>query len=358
MAIKTLLSVGLFLLVSTAGICHANHDEKSKVEVNPFGQIYSLTSKVLEEERQFIVKLPAGYHQQKQQNFPVVYVLDGEKHFTHLGSMISHFSANRLADMPPAILVGIINTKRTRDYTPKKQTGAIDTLLSLVQPETGGVDRFLNFIETELVTHINQRYRTSGFNLLIGHSFGGLVALEALRTKPKLFNGYVMLDPSLWYDYPNYLNRLKDSLDEVQPHAAVYMATAGRLKKSNHKKVQLTIQAQRELAAFLKQKTPSPLHLIHDNYLDENHGSLVHIATHNGLRKLFAGYRIGYKQAPMQSTELMEQYHKLSTRFGIEIKPHQFYLEQLSQFVGKRNPDPKSAEQAIEALIDKYYPDL
>ena len=40
-------------------------------------------------------------------------------------------------------------------------------------------------------------YETGTYRLLAGHSLGGLFALHALMAKPKLFNAYAAIDPSL-----------------------------------------------------------------------------------------------------------------------------------------------------------------
>ena len=57
-------------------------------------------------------------------------------------------------------------------------------------------------------------YRTSGFNVLMGHSFGGTFAVYSLLTKPEVFDAYITISPYLHYA-DNYL--VKDSMVSLKP---------------------------------------------------------------------------------------------------------------------------------------------
>jgi predicted alpha/beta superfamily hydrolase len=52
----------------------------------------------------------------------------------------------------------------------------------------GGAAVFLDFIEKELVPHVEGRYPVTDFRTLIGHSYGGLFTIYALSERPTLFN--------------------------------------------------------------------------------------------------------------------------------------------------------------------------
>jgi tetratricopeptide (TPR) repeat protein len=96
--------------------------------------------------------------------------------------------------MPPMIVVGIANTDRTRPLTPthadfKNPDGSVNAL-----PTSGGADRFLDFIQTELMSEIEKRYRTAPYRIFAGHSLGGLLAIHTLITRPDLNNlGYQLM---------------------------------------------------------------------------------------------------------------------------------------------------------------------
>src|SRR4029434_4595008 len=38
------------------------------------------------------------------------------------------------------------------------------------------------------------------YRVFVGHSLGGITAIQALYTMPETFNAYVAIDPSLWWD--------------------------------------------------------------------------------------------------------------------------------------------------------------
>src|SRR5260370_353157 len=166
----------------------------------PAPQRLDIHSKVLKEDRVIWVRTPPGYQQSKDV-YPVVYQTDAPGHVNEIGGTIDFLVNNNR--MPPLIVVGIANTDRTRDLTPthadmKNPDGTVTAF-----PTSGGADRFLDFIQTELIPEIEKRYRTAPYRIFAGHSFGGLFAIHALITRPDLFNAYIAVSPSLqWHDGP------------------------------------------------------------------------------------------------------------------------------------------------------------
>ncbi len=57
-----------------------------------------------------------------------------------------------------------------------------------------------SFIETELVPYVDANYRTQPFRVFTGHSFGGLFAMHALFSRPRLFNGIIAVSPTFTWD--------------------------------------------------------------------------------------------------------------------------------------------------------------
>lgn len=152
------------------------------------GDLVAVDSKIMGEQRRVIVWTPADYAVGTRA-YPVLYLTDAERQFGHTVTSVEFLSRN--GRMPPTIVVGLFNTDRTRDLTPYKDKDD-DTQL----PTAGGADRFLCFIETELVPWVESRYRTQKFRAFAGHSFGGLFAMHALATRPDLFNAVVAVSPS------------------------------------------------------------------------------------------------------------------------------------------------------------------
>ena len=62
-------------------------------------------------------------------------------------------------------------------------------------------------IEKELQPYIETKYKTNNDKTIIGQSLGGLFATEVLLKKPTLFNKYIIISPSLWWDNGSLLNQ-------------------------------------------------------------------------------------------------------------------------------------------------------
>jgi predicted alpha/beta superfamily hydrolase len=124
--------------------------------------------------------------------------MDGDGHLNEVGSIIDFLVAN--GRMPRMIVVGIPNPDRTRDLTPYR--AGVKNPDRTVQdfPTSGGGDKFLEFIRTELFPEVEKRYATVPYRIFAGHSLGGLMAIHALITHPEMFNAYIAISPSLQWD--------------------------------------------------------------------------------------------------------------------------------------------------------------
>jgi len=63
---------------------------------------------------------------------------------------------------------------------------------------------------------IDSQSRTSGPRILIGHSFGGLTAVNIFLKHTVLFSDYLAIDPSLWWDDAKLLKEAKDISLELE----------------------------------------------------------------------------------------------------------------------------------------------
>ena len=135
-------------------------------------KVLTIHSKILKEDREVIVHLPIDYDSSKQ--YPVMYVLDGSSLDE---PVVNSFSVLSLAGFSSAVIVvGIPNVSeesRQRDYTPSYLRQDIDDEKS---PD-GEADKFLTFMEAELIQFIESKYSTSDYRLFAGHSRGPLNGL-------------------------------------------------------------------------------------------------------------------------------------------------------------------------------------
>ncbi|MGE6277831.1 alpha/beta hydrolase [Aeromonas media] len=185
----------------------------AEADMRHYAERFTHHSTLLGEVRQYSVYLPEGYQQQPQQHFPVLYLLDGEKFLLEVAGITQALRAGLNPAIPPLIIVAVHNTDRMRDYTPSH---------TLVLPngapagagyaKTGGGPAFMEYLTRELRPLIERDYRTASPALLVGHSLGGLLTLDAVARDSGQFQGYIAIDASLWFDYPANYQRIERAL--------------------------------------------------------------------------------------------------------------------------------------------------
>ena len=188
----------LCLLASALGACASGGalgNERLPGDPIAFGCVRQISSVVLGEDRTLNIMLPASY-ERSSEKYPVIYLLDGATHedYHHVSGLVQFFSMYQL--MPESILVGIANVDRKRDFTHHTSSAELQQAV----PTGGGSAAFIQFLADELQPFIAKQYRTDGSSMIIGQSLGGLLATEVLLTRPELFDTYLIVSPSLWWD--------------------------------------------------------------------------------------------------------------------------------------------------------------
>lgn len=156
------------------------------------GQSLAIESKYLNETREVFINIPEGYLN-SQDNYPVLYVLDGERNFFIASAITNFLSQNQ--QIPNIIVVGIPNVNRNRDFTPVNSDR---------MPNSGGADNFVNFLSKELMPTIDEKYRTHDYQILFGHSLTGMFGVYTLLTNSELFDAFLTASPYVMY-YDNYV---------------------------------------------------------------------------------------------------------------------------------------------------------
>lgn len=173
------------------------------------GQKYQLHSSVLDEERSFFVHLPANY-KKNLKRYPVLYILDAEWIPAYAGAIATTGHLFNYGSMPRVIVIGICNYKNHHNR---------DTIPAVVndRPGSGGSDRFLKFITTELMPHINKSYRTKSYNILYGGSNAGLLTVYAFITQSLHFNACIASSPMIGHCSDFIYARSKSFLKRIIP---------------------------------------------------------------------------------------------------------------------------------------------
>jgi predicted alpha/beta superfamily hydrolase len=162
----------------------------------PSHESFDVASKALHETRHLNVYLPPGYTADPQARYPVLYMPDGglQEDFPHVARDVD--AAIRTGQMRPVVVVGIENTQRRRDMTGPTRVASDRE----IAPQVGGAKAFRAFLAEELMPEVRKRYRTDGQTAIVGESLAGLFVMETFFEQPELFDIYIAISPSLWWN--------------------------------------------------------------------------------------------------------------------------------------------------------------
>jgi len=231
------------------------------------------------------IYLPEGYHQNDTTNYPVIYLLDGsaEEDFIHIVGLVQFNSFEWINRVPKSIVVGIATVDRRRDFT--SPTAIKEDAVKY--PTTGHSDRFIAFIEKELQPYIQNKYHCNKDKTIIGQSLGGLLATEILLTKPQLFNKYLIVSPSIWWNNGYLLNLDTKSLREnIQKPISVYIAVGkeGLTPTAIPRVMEVDANLLAEKIKLTKNKN---IQLHYDYLPNEDHATIMHQAVSNAFKLLY-----------------------------------------------------------------------
>jgi len=184
------------------------------------GKSIKIQSEILNESRTLNIYLPLSYTSDTAKTYPVIYLLDGSKDedFIHVSGIVQFGSFSWINMLPESIVLGIANVDRKRDFTYPTQNEKDKKEF----PTTGKSEHFIKFIEKELQPFVGANFRTNQTETIIGQSLGGLLATEILMKKPELFDNYIIVSPSLWWDDESLLNYTpKETVTEKSIFVAV-----------------------------------------------------------------------------------------------------------------------------------------
>lgn len=327
----------LCLFILFAGHSYAQSTDSLVV----IGQRYTIDSKILHEKRNYAVYLPNSYKNNPDKKYIVAYVLDGErsKYLEVAGiSQSMHSAFNLKLQIPELIIVAIENTDRTRDFTPTNSLNYLDKEDITAFKSSGKANDFMNFIEKELMPEINKSYRTASQNMIIGHSMGGLFALHCLLENPKLFNYYLLIDPSWFWDH-NYIGkRGKEILKKrTDLKARIFIGLANNFHEDKRH-----YQWGEEFYNLLKENKSPDLKVGFKYFEDEKHLTITIPATYYGLRYIFKPYEIDINEITKDPDILANYNTKVYKELFFETKPDESFINTIGYV----------------ALYDRQIPDI
>jgi uncharacterized protein len=319
------------------------------------GQRLKIRSQFLNEDREAWVYLPPSYTDKyfQEQHYPVLYVLDGDLHFHSLTGLIHILGSgvNGTYVLPEMIVVAILNTDRTRDMTPTHTTVGVDKKKWDFLSSSGGNDKFLSFIKDELAPKIESTFRTVPYRIFVGHSFGGLAVLNALCTVPELFNAYVLIDPSLWWDDQVMVNRAAEKLMKSDLRGKSLFVAQGNTLNS-WDSINYHFESIREFSTVLETRNRSGIRWQYRYYVDDGHSSVAFPAASDALRFIFKKYHATFTDIN-SAAELNTLYENFSREVNFKFLPPERVCQQfggISLFLKK----PDEAEKYFLMNLANY----
>jgi len=263
----------LFCLFLVHTFCLAQEKNIQKKPIT-IGESVSFSSTILNQQRILNIYLPESYSKEASKKYPVIYLLDGSinEDFIHIAGLVQFGSFSWIKMVPESIVVGIGNTDRKHDFTfPTTNKKDKEEF-----PTTGGSEKFIKFIANELQPYIDKNYRVTNTRTLIGQSLGGLLATEILFKKPELFDNYIIVSPSLWWDNESLLSYQPSTFTKKK---AIYIAVGKegkimeRIAKELHNK--LNIEGKKNYTLNFK-------------FLEaQSHGDALHLAVYGAFEAIF-----------------------------------------------------------------------
>ncbi|PHQ67901.1 MAG: esterase [Robiginitomaculum sp.] len=243
------------------------------------GQIYTITSSVLGADRRLTVRLPFYYDKEPERKFPVVYVIDGgpEQDFPHIAGIAQSRDINFTFE--PFILVGVETVNRRYQITPPVSDP--DFYEKELGTRPGGSEDFRKFLREDIMPWVEDKYRTNGQDAVIGESLGGLFIVETFLKDPTLFDDYIAVSPSLWWDE---MTLGKGAALDL----AAMPAGKRRLYLTMGDEAVLMQEGLDKLVAALEANTPEGLGWTYIERKDsESHASIYHVAALDAFRALY-----------------------------------------------------------------------
>jgi predicted alpha/beta superfamily hydrolase len=326
------------------GIQTINAQNKGSIVI---GEINSIHSKILSEERAYWVSLPESYGDKLKsyKRYPIIVLLDGHIHFKSSVGMIQFMSRERNGSrqVPEMIVVGITNVNRERDFTP-------DKIITKRKNNMGGGDNFLAFLEQELIPKIENEYRTIPYRILFGHSLGGLLTTHAYLQEHSTFNSFLSIDPSFgsWTD--SIMDKKIELINEKVFTRPIYIATANWGKR-NIRNRDRHVRFYESLNSKCKGKYKGKL----EYFENENHSTVPLPSFYNGISYIFNGYNYSYRDATNRE-ELVNHFKKISHGLSYDFLPPEELVNRVgySKLRNRKEEERKMALDFFNLNVENY----
>ncbi len=333
--------IGILLLILALtlvfGSCHAqnqtsiNNDptEQSEPAVT-LGKVSSLQSNVLNKTVPLSIHLPADYDNSKK-TYPVLYMMDADyrARFAMLASTLDYMSESQ--QIPEMIIIGVDLPEGNRILLPTRENQ--DTTIP---------DGYINFLETELIPHVDNKYRTAPFKLLLGTSNSAFFSVYTLLNNPSLFNGYFASSPSLMH--------IPEVLQQKIETGPLKHDTESRFLHIIYSDDEGLTNTVSEFSRVLEDHKPESFTYKVDELVNQGHVPAMDFTQY--LTALYPDFN------PLEDLNTLDKvtqhFDKLSKRYGYEMLPPVSTLFRLGANMINRQEDLVAGEKIFQYSLQVY----
>jgi len=275
--------------------------------LNPI-QLLKVKSKHFKEPITYNVTLPASYNEVNSKDTKYFVIFDlhprSQPYLSGLQDWLSHNGGW------PWLETIVITPA---DYNPEFAK-LFDQIVSEPNNHT-----MLDYFESDLLSAIDEKYRTNGFRIYSGFMGNGALGLYALLNRPNLFNAYIISSPSIADDFGAITTDAKNKLAKLDDKMRfLYLATG------NHRYEQGNLPAFDLFEKSLKMSASPMLDWqVHrnnkNNYMSQPIMSII-----NGIEALFDDIHTDLNadsQVSKQGAQaIIDHYENLSNKkYGFDI---------------------------------------
>lgn len=254
----------------------------------------TINSEVLNQERTLFVYLPTDYNKDTTKTYPVHYISDAPATSNLYYDLIRLHGMTK--SVPESIVIGLSSDGRNENLIINKNA-----------------DKYLQFIQNEVIPFVDQHYRTKNYKVFAGHSAGGDFVVYTFLKNPQLFNAYIAGSPGPIDQLIEFANTSKTDL-KTNDFRFLYSSVG-----TNNDTDTLSF---RELEKIIKEQADNQHEYHFRINPGESHISNIAINFQNGFLKLYENWKFQLPDSlnmPV-SKMLNNHYDELEEKFGYKPK--------------------------------------
>jgi len=286
-----------------------------------------INSAILDQKRQVLIYTPQLYDENTLVNYDVIYVMDSQNRelFDLVHSLVSFIDINKRY-----IVVGITspyyeetNYARNNDYLPEPIN--VDRK-DFYDGYCCNSTNFKKYIMSEVMSYIDNNYRTTKHKICIGHSLSASFAIDFMLTND-LFDAYLAISPNLSYDKEQLATKFMNfDFIQIKNKRFLYITDANEDWEGWK-------QAREKVYTFLNEKEniSNNIHINIESFPESDHWSTYLPALTNGLRKYF-------DYLDSQEQTLSEETYKVKIRVKVPDSNNKVFITGNQKSLGDWNP--------------------